>query len=115
MIYGLFLFDARGLSLMELFTEEFQSIKMTKKDVFQALTSFTIHKLNYSIDGFEINFAKVDDNHAIGVLVDEKIQPDNSLLDELVQKSKGIIQGDKIMMHNIMGIKRSKEIEYLQS
>ncbi|OLS20584.1 MAG: hypothetical protein HeimC2_36670 [Candidatus Heimdallarchaeota archaeon LC_2] len=100
---------------MDLFTEEFQSIKMTKTDVFQALSSFTIHELNYSIDGFDINFAKVDDNSTIGVLVCKKMQPDNSLLPELIQISKVIIQGDKILIHKIMGIKCSKKIEYLKS
>ena len=88
---------------------------MTKTDVFQALSSFTINELNYSIDGFEINFAKVDDNRTVGVLVGEKMQPDHSLLPELVQINKVIIQGDKIMIHKIMGIKCSKKIEYLKS
>ena len=114
MFYGLFLLDANGFSFMELFTEEFFSLKISKKDVFQALNSFSMEKLSYKVNGVIIDFAKVDDNHAIGVCVDETIKVDNSLMDELVQISKGIIQGDEFMIHKIMGIKRSKEIEFFQ-
>lgn len=114
MIYGIFLLDSMGFSLMEVFTEEFFTLNVSKRHVFQELNSFNMETSNYSFNGFMIDFAKVDDNHAIGVLVDEKIQAENSLMNELVQLAKLIIQGDKTTIHKIMGIKRSKEIEYLQ-
>jgi len=60
MIYGLFLFDAMGFSLMEVFTEEFFTLEITKKDVFQSLSKFNMQNLNYSINGFNIDFVKID-------------------------------------------------------
>lgn len=114
MIYALFLLDAMGFSLMEVFTEEFFSLKISKKDVFQALNSFTMENLTYTLDDFVINFVKVDNNHAVGLCVDKEIQADNSLMSELVEISKRIIQGDKNAIHKVMGIKRAKEIEFLQ-
>ncbi len=71
MIYGIFLLDSVGFSLMEVFTEEFFTLKISKRDIFQTLSSFNMENLNYSINGFRIDFAKVDDNHAIGVFVDQ--------------------------------------------
>lgn len=114
MIYGLFLLDAMGFSLMEVFTDEFFSLKISKKDVFQSLNSFSMENLTYKVENYSIDFIKVDNSHAVGVLVDEQIQADNSLMNDLVEISKRIIQGDKNAIHKVMGIKRAKEIEFLQ-
>lgn len=101
--------------MLEVFTDEFFSLRISKKDVFQALNSFTMEKLTYTLDDYVIDFVKVDDNHAVGVCVDKEIQADNSLMGELVEISKRIIQGDKIAIHKVMGIKRAKEIEFLHA
>lgn len=99
---------------MDVFTEEFYSLEITKNDVYQAINSFNMDQLHYKVQEYDIHFVQVDDKHAIGIFVDEEVQTDNTLMFDLVKLSKGIIQGDKNTIHKIIGIKRSKEIEFLQ-
>jgi hypothetical protein len=89
-----------GFSLMEVFTEEFFSLKIAKKDIFEVLNTFTMDKSSYEIENYRIDFSKVDDIHSIGICVDKDVQVGETLMQELIEISKVVILGDKNMIRN---------------